>query len=136
VTKIKFDFENESPTFNPPSSRRGVLDNFSDIKSGLKITIGRGRSSFDIVANVRQQRKNRSFGQRSLDPFVRQKNTTPFIVGFSKKVYSVSIEMGDYGDDNDILSLQAFSSKNGSGQPIASNTSTLIPDGKNSYLKF
>lgn len=130
MARIRFNFESESPTFIPPSSRRGALDSFSDTKSGLKITVGQGRSSFDIVSNVRQQRKIPSFGQRSLAPFARQKNTTPFTVSFSKKVYSVSVEMGDYGEDNDLLSLQAFSSKDGSGQLVASSTGTLIASGK------
>lgn len=130
MAKIKFNFENESPTFNPPSVRRGALNKLSDTKSGLTITIKRGGSSFDIVSNTGGQKKNPAFGKRSLDPFVRQTDSTPFTVNFSKRVYSVSVAMGDYGDDNnDTLSLAAYSKKNGKGRLLNSNTETLASNG-------
>ena len=44
-----------------------------------------------------------SFGQRSLDPFAHEQNNTPFLLNFSQAVTGLSIDMGDYGADTDVL---------------------------------
>jgi hypothetical protein len=130
MAKVAFNFENQRSTFNPSSSRPGLLTSLSDTKSGLTISLRRGASSFDIVSNTGTQQKPSVFGQRSLDPFVSPNDPTPFTVDFSRGVYSVSVAMGDYGqDDNDTLSLRAYSGQNASGTLLALRTDTLPSNG-------
>src|SRR5207247_5585108 len=51
-----------------------------------------------------------------------------FIASFSTPVSSVSIDLGDYGQDRDTLSLSAFSGANASGALLGSATDTLAAD--------
>lgn len=72
---------------------------------------------FDVVTNIGEQTKPSEFGERSLDPFFIQEDTTPFKFdidsGTGERDFflanTVSITVGDYGEDEDKIVLQAFS---------------------------
>lgn len=115
MPEINFDFETLSPTQIPPNSPAGALSDLSITQSGLTIDISREQSSFDIVSNVGDQQKSIEFGQRSLTPFSDETDPTLFTVNFSANVYRVSVTMGDYGEDEDVLFVQAYSGLNATG---------------------
>ena len=119
---VTFDFEAETATALP---RTGVFTSLSETNSGVTVTITRASDKhFDIVANIApSQVKPAAFGLRSLDPFFDSRPGL-FIASFSTPVSSVSIDLGDYGQDRDTLSLSAFSGANASG----SATDTLAAD--------
>jgi hypothetical protein len=117
---IVVDFENVDPT-----NRTGKLNE-------LKLDIGvltRQETGFDIIANVDRQEKSPEFGQHSLDPFAFETTNTTFTLKLNERISAntVSIEMGDYGDDSlDNLLLQAFDEK---GVLIGEAKGTLPADG-------
>jgi hypothetical protein len=121
-----FDFENQAATYVPPGPRPGALPQLVLTESGLTITITlAGR--FDIVANVEPgQTKPASWGLRSLDPFV--DNTPPagpFVVDFSLPVFGFTVDAGDYGQDADTITVQAFSGTGGTGTLVGSSSAGL-----------
>lgn len=118
-----------------PDDKLG-LTTLSQTNSGLTIGISRPGSRFDVVANTGGQLKAPTFGNRSLDPFI-DVNNSPFFLNFSKPVSSVSMQMGDYGNDSpDILRINAYSGANGSGSLLATGTGSLfaLPGNPFSYL--
>jgi len=123
---VTFDFEAETATALP---RTGVFTSLSETNSGVTVTITRASDKhFDIVANIApSQVKPAAFGLRSLDPFFDSRPGL-FIASFSTPVSSVSIDLGDYGQDRDTLSLSAFSGANASGALLGSATDTLAAD--------
>jgi hypothetical protein len=121
MTEIKFDFETQAAT----PFRSGGLTTLTETQSGLTMTIRRGSSAFDIVANTGTQQKPAAFGNRSLDPFTQPDNPTPFLINFSSLVYSVSVTMGDADPDTDVLWLKAYARENAEGRLIATYTDTL-----------
>jgi hypothetical protein len=129
---VNFDFESQLATAIPGTGiRTGAYTSLSITLSGLTIDITRPGGKFDIVQNTffdatRNQTKPTPWGSKSLDPFYQQTQSTPFVVNFSLPVTSVSIMMGDYGDDmNDVLVLKAFSGSNASGTVLASGSDSL-----------
>ena len=106
------DFENVEATVIPPFEFRpgGLVDLFGG-------RLNRGVTRFDIVTNIGEQTKPSEFGQHSLDPFFFQQDITPFRYDLNTEegelargIYNtVSITVGDYGDDADTIILQAFS---------------------------
>lgn len=119
-----FGFEEQPATSLP---RTGSLTSLILTNASFTVTITRPGSSFDIINNVGVQAKPPEFGQRSLDPFFNVSNT-PFIADFSSLVTSVSIDMGDYGEDTDTLILEAYSELGGTGTLLASSTFVLSPE--------
>lgn len=69
-----------------------------------------------------------SFGQRSLDPFANDGDlrNTPFVLNFSQAITGLSIDMGDFGADNDVLTIQLFSGANGTGTLLGSSSLPLV----------
>jgi hypothetical protein len=124
-----FSFEDQSATSLP---RTGALTSLTMTNAFLTVVISRPGSSFDIISNAGVQAKPAEFGQRSLDPFFNVSNT-PFIADFSTLVTSVSIDMGDYGEDTDTLILEAYSELGGTGTLLASSTFVLTPGSSFSF---
>jgi len=116
---VTFDFESTPATFiSPPdSSRPGALTSLGLSSSGLTISISRTNSThFDIVDNNGNQAgKSASFGNRSLDPFFSPGPNTGFIVNFSSALSAFQLSFGDYGQDAETLTLNAYSGLNGTG---------------------
>lgn len=121
-------FEDIEPTFKPPlQTRAGILGELN-LAEGI---IKRGNIPFDVIINLGGFAKPPEFGQHTLDPFFNEQDLTPFvfdITGNSIRTKSVSIAMGDYGDDTDILILQAFDDQ---GTLIDEEQATLPADGLN-----
>jgi hypothetical protein len=133
ASTVTFDFEDQAATAIPISGvRTGALTSLTYTLSGLTLQITRPGGKFDIVQDILGQAKPVSWGAKSLDPFAQAMQATTFVVNFSLPVDSVSIMMGDYGDDpNDALILKAFSGLNASGTALASATDTLPLGGTN-----
>lgn len=113
-----FDFESASATYaDPPGGARpGALTSLSLTNGGLTLTFTRPSSAFDIVDNTGGQAgKPAGWGVHSLDPFFAETSATPFVLDFSSPVSFVSFEYGDYGQDSDTGSVQAFSGPGGTG---------------------
>ncbi|AFZ36922.1 hypothetical protein Sta7437_3419 [Stanieria cyanosphaera PCC 7437] len=117
------DFENIESTVT--TTRTGKL-------TELKLDIGvlkRGTTGFDIINNTEKQAKPLEFEQHSLDPFAFATSNTPFTLELNDNlsVNTVSITMGDYGDDfSDNLIIQAFDEQ---GVLIGEVEGTLLTDG-------
>lgn len=121
---VTFDLENQIATFiSPPAlGRPGALTSLTITNSGVTLSITReGGSPFDIVSNTgNQASKPAGWGVNSLDPFIEP--TTPWIFDLSQPASAFSLELGDYGEDADTWTLQAFSGANGTGSLLASAT--------------
>jgi len=70
-----------------------------------------------------------SWGFGTLDPFGGSNNDSPFLLNFSQAISGLSIQMGDFGLDEDALSLQLFSGLDGTGTLLGTATGTLVPNG-------
>ena len=70
-----------------------------------------------------------SWGARTLDPFGNSNDNSPFLLNFSQAISGLSIQMGDFGLDEDALSLQLFSGLDGTGTLLGTATATLVPNG-------
>lgn len=135
-----FNFESPFPATAIPGTgiRTGAYTSLTFTLNGLTIDITRPGGKFDLVQNTffdatRDQTKPSAWGNKSLDPFNQQTQATPFVVNFSLSVDSVSVMMGDYGDDpNDMLVLKAYSGLNGTGTLLATATDTL-PNGGTAF---
>lgn len=115
---VTFNFE---PLF---PSAQGSMTRVSFIQSGLTLTLTRefgGR--FDIFNNGAEPNFPQAWGARSLAPF--SSAGTAFVANFSEGVSAVSIEMGDFGQDEDVTLLQAFSGEDATGTLIGTAIATL-----------
>jgi PEP-CTERM motif-containing protein len=121
-----FTFEAEAAT-SPPFT--GALTSLGITQSGLTMTITRPGSSFDVNNNPAVGGFPASFGNRSLSPFNAETSNTPFFANFSSTLSSISIDMGDFGQDFDNLVLEAYSGLNGTGTLLGSATGTLPASG-------
>ncbi|MEC4816469.1 MAG: calcium-binding protein [Scytonema sp. PMC 1069.18] len=146
------DFESVDPTVIPPfESRPGSL---IELFGG---TLTRGGSRFDIMGNIGDQAKPPEFGNYSLDPFFAENDATPFKYELGNNssergsffTNTVSITVGDYGVDEDTVTLQAFDAKNtligtdiktlpGGGENFTSVTLTVstVDGAQISYIQF
>jgi hypothetical protein len=70
-----------------------------------------------------------SWGTRTLDPFGDTNDGTPFLLNFSQAITGLSVQMGDFGLDDDALSLQLFSGLDGTGTLLGTATATLVANG-------
>jgi Ca2+-binding RTX toxin-like protein len=130
------NFEDLSATVTPPFvARPGALTEQKGIKRGVP-PVDVITSRFDIVNNTGQQTKpsELGFGQRSLDPFFDQQNAIPFTLDLgtdeSEREFllanTISITMGDYGEDTDNLSIQLFDDE---WRLLGANSGTLAGGG-------
>ena len=93
-------------------------------QGGLTLTLTReGNGRFDIFNNDAEPNFPQAWGARSLAPF--SAANTAFVANFSQAVSAVSIEMGDFGQDEDVPLIQAFSGLNGTGTLLGTASSTL-----------
>jgi hypothetical protein len=110
---IVINFEDVTATTTPPFvNRPGALTELKNIKRGVQ-PVDIVALRFDVVNNIGEQAKPSAFGQRSLDPYFNQQDATPFTLdlGSGERGYlanTISITMGDYGEDIDNLSIQLF----------------------------
>jgi hypothetical protein len=116
---VTFDFETTSATFLSPSPAPGGLDNLilNPAAGLIFMTITRQSGDvFDISENSGiEGGKPAGWGRRSLDPNAASFNATAFILDFSRPIRSISVEYGDYGGDDDFLSLVGYTDPGGTG---------------------
>jgi hypothetical protein len=70
-----------------------------------------------------------SWGTRTLDPFGDPTSNTAFLLNFSQAITSLAIDMGDFGGDADVLTLQLFSGLDGTGSLLGTSTLGLSAGG-------
>jgi hypothetical protein len=98
-----FDFESQPPD----TVETGSITSLNMTQSGLTVQITRsGGASFDVHNGPFPS----SWGAQALSPFANETAIDFFIATFSDPVDSVSIQIGDFGDDtSDLMLLRAFS---------------------------
>lgn len=118
---VWFDFEGEASTY-VAGARTGSLTSLTMTESGLSVTITRDSGAgFDIVENIAangQAGKPASWGDFSLDPFFNETTNDSFVFDFSQRLTTFSIETGDYGADEDRVTLTAYDGANGAGNVV------------------
>lgn len=117
---VNFNFEQLDPT--GPGHH---LTSLTLTQGGLTMTLTReSNGSFDIFNNNNEPNPPpQAWGARSLAPTTIE--NTAFIANFSQPLFSVSIDMGDYGNDEDMPLLQAYSGFNMTGDLMGSASATL-----------
>ena len=101
----------------------------SQTESGLTLDITRPGDTFDIL-DATVFPFPAQYGTRVLSPF--NDVTGPSFLGnFSAAVSSVSVDMGDFGQDADTLQLFAYSGLNGTGTLLDTENASL-PSGSGS----
>jgi len=126
---VNFNFETVATT------TRGALTSLAISQGGLTMTLTRPGSAFDIrdlSPFVATMGFATSWGARTLDPFSNFASNTLFNANFSQALSSISIDIGDFGQDDDTLMLQAYSGLDGTGTLLGS-TSVLLPGGGSNF---
>jgi len=119
---ITFNFEG--------SSLASGLTTLTLTGGGLTATLTRPGSNFAIVdESFTGSGVPVSWGARSLSPFDNSASNTPFVLNFSQAITSLAIDMGDFGADTDVLSIQLFSGLNGTGTLLGSSSPLTLPGG-------
>ncbi len=124
-----YDFETTPATagvaFNPQFP--GSLTTLSIINTGITMTITRADnsgpeiSSFDILElSTWSPGPPASWGNRALSPF-NDSSQNAFVFRFSQPVSFFSIEVGDYGVDNDTLTVSGYSGNDNTSSLLDSN---------------
>lgn len=123
-----FDFESSTATFfSPPDfNRPGSYTSLSQTDGGLTLVLTRdNKTAFDVVDNNNfQGGKPASWGDHSLDPFF-DAGSAGWIGNFSGLVSSVSLDWGDYGADDDTLTMNVYSGLNGTGTLLGSVSGSI-----------
>src|SRR5436190_17635295 len=131
-TFVNFDFEDQAATAPP---HNGALTSLPMTRSGVTLDITRPPAApFDVLANFSSMPS--TWGSRSLDPFA-QPTGPAFVVNSSTPATGFQVMMGDFGDDADTLTLQAFSGPNATGTLLASNSKATAAGGSTfSHVTF
>ena len=100
---------------------------------GLTATLSRGGSAFVIAdwSVLSDAGFPASWGVRTLDPTFNP-GTAGFLLNFSQGITGLSIQIGDFGFDEDALTLQLFSGLDGTGTLLGTASLTL-PGGGDTF---
>ncbi len=109
-----FGFEAEGATTG------GALTSISITQSGLTMTLTRPGSTFDFRDLSGFSGFPVAWGVRTLDPFANINSNTAFNANFSLALSSISIQMGDFLQDTDSLTMTAYSGLDGTGAVLGS----------------
>ena len=125
---ILFDFESEpvDGISNGNLTELTVLD----AASGLSVEISRSSGvGFDVLNGPAVPDTDNSypasFGDQALSPFANFTESDFFVANFSSNVISVSIDAGDFAEDPDTITLQAFSGLNGTGTIVDTDVTSF-----------
>ena len=117
---VLFDFESE-PVDGVTDGNLTELNIF-DSGSGLSVDISRSSGvGFDVINDTAVDSRNSyppSFGDQALSPFFEFATEDFFVANFSSVVSAVSIDAGDFAEDPDTITLQAFTGLNGTGSIV------------------
>ncbi|MGI9166477.1 MAG: PEP-CTERM sorting domain-containing protein [Pyrinomonadaceae bacterium] len=115
---VTFNFEELAPTVG------SALTSLTLTQGGLTMILTReSGAGFYINANNLPP----AWGARSLSPATAASNA--FIANFSQGLSGISIEMGDFGNDADVTTIEAYSGIGGTGIPMATATANLAGGG-------
>ena len=128
ASAVVFDFEEQPDT----GFSTGAFTSLTLGDDALRLTITRPGTpdQFDVydVNDIGNPTLPASWGTRSLNPWS-SNDGTAFVGNFDRPVRSVSIDMGDFGQDPDDLLLQAFDGVDGTGSLLDEATFQLPADG-------
>lgn len=131
--EVIFDFEDQAET----GLGSGALTSLTMSSGDLSVTITRPGSpnQFDIYNpnDIGNPSFPDTWGSRSLSPWF-SNDDTAFVATFDRGVQSISIDMGDFGQDPDELLLQAFTGVDGTGTMISFAEFTL-PEGGTDFTQ-
>lgn len=122
AASVTFDFESEPAEENVTSM---LL-----VKDGLALTITRSGITFRVGQRIGFPP---SWGTQALSPWDTQGSAyrpEPFILDFSTPITSATIDMGDFGEDQEVLTVEAYSGLGKTGALLDTDSRTLIPVGK------
>jgi hypothetical protein len=109
---ILFDFEAEAPSSNVTSVALS--------SGGVTMTITReGGGTFGIQKVFGFPA---AFGTQVLSPFMGNGGSFAFLANLSQPTYLFGLDFGDLADDDDLVTLQAFSGPNQTGALLATET--------------
>jgi hypothetical protein len=120
-----FDFESTAST-STAAGHPGAFTSLVQLSGSLSVTFTRqGGGAFDVIDSTGfaafSQFFPASFGVHSLDPFTDPGTASAFIANFSAPITSASLSFGDFGGDDDTMTLNAYSGLNGTGTLLASS---------------
>lgn len=105
-----FEFEDQDQLVDVP------LQELTLSGKGIKVQITRPGTIFTIA---RRPGFPPEWGTLALSPFiVSHQEPKPFVIDFSKPVAFVSIDAGDFGQDEDLVVLSAFDGPGGTGNRV------------------
>ncbi|WP_164103950.1 S8 family serine peptidase [Candidatus Laterigemmans baculatus] len=120
-----FDFEE---FLQPP---RGI-PSLSTIQAGIESTIRHEHGAlFNVDRRFGPPEYTSHFDRNSFSAFTLEPGR--FLMDFSEPMSQVSIDMGDFGQDQDDLQLIAYSGPGGTGQALGSATG-ILPGANNSFF--
>ena len=98
----------------------GNLTNLTVTGAGVTVDIFRSSGiGFDVINDDAVGTSNSFpsavFGNQTLSPFFNPAEPDEFVANFSTAVASVSLDAGDFGVDNDVITVTAFSGLDGTG---------------------
>lgn len=113
-----FDFELVA------SSTGGFFTDVTLTNGGVNMDLSRTSGvGFDFIDTVPFQGGSFEFpagwGERTLDPFSASSVDDYFVADFSSALFYAEMEMGDFGADDDELTIEAYSGLNGTGDLVA-----------------
>jgi hypothetical protein len=122
---VTFDFETVAP---------GSDYQLLELEArGIRLTIGHQNSvAFAVSERIDGPQFDAGHGLRALSAFNDADGSLDpgaFIVDFSPPVSRVSVDMGDFGEDDDWLQLEAYAGPRGTGPLVARHSSLLVGGG-------
>ncbi len=116
---VTFNFEELAPTVG------SALTSLTLTQGGLTMILTRESGAGFYITNANNLPP--AWGARSLTPATAVSNA--FIANFSQGLSGISIEMGDFGNDADVTTLEAYSGLGGTGILVDTATASLAGGG-------
>lgn len=124
---LVFDFESEPAD----GETDGSLSSLTLTSSDFSVVISRSSGvGFDVINDTAVMNSSNSypdaFGNQALSPFNAPGIADVFVATFSEPVTFVSIDAGDFGADEDDISLMGFTDVNATGGAAGSDGATFV----------
>ena len=127
AAEVRFDFEDQGATCG--GDIWGLLPHLQLQRGNFRVDISRPKSNFDVNDNANSSDRYKieapSWGARCLSLWSANPNPAPLTLNFSRLVEAFEVDIGDCGEDEDFLQVEAWSGPNGSGTRLAAAESGL-----------